>query len=1091
MFLIFNLALQNINMNKIISLILGLSFFISFGQDTKSKSDLEKVGLSALKFRSIGPAFTSGRIADIAVNPENHSEYYVATASGGVWKTENHGISYKPIFDGQGSYSIGCISMDPSNSNVIWVGTGENNNQRSVAYGDGLYKSSDAGKSWKKVGLEKSEHIGMIAINPNNSNEVYVAAYGPLWSSGGDRGIYKTSDGGTTWTKILEVSENTGFNEIHMDPRDSKILYATAHQRRRHVWTYLSGGPESAIYKSTDGGENWNKLTKGIPTGDKGRIALAISPANPDRIYAMIEGHGVYRSDDRGASFSFKDKYNTSGNYYVELIPHPNNEDIVYSMDTWMHYSKDGGASFQKVPEKSKHVDNHCLWINPKDPNQMIAGCDGGLYETYDNAANWHYKPNLPVTQFYKVAVDNALPFYNVYGGTQDNFSLGGPSRTKNAQGITNSDWFVTNTGDGFESAIDPKNPNIIYAQAQYGGLVRFDKKSGESVGIKPSPEKNEAAYRYNWDAPLLISPHNHKRLYFAANKVFRSDDQGTNWRVISKDLSQQIDRHTLPLMGKIWSVDAIAYDKSTSNYGNIVALDESPLQENLLFAGTDDGLIQVSENAGGDWKKMENFPGIPKNTYVNMLLCSKHDKNTVFAVFNNHKNGDFKPYVLKSNNKGSSWQNIGASLPDNAAVYCIVQDHKNKDLLFVGTEYGVHFSINGGNSWRKLGAGLPTIAVRDMDIQERENDLILATMGRGFYILDDYSLLRQLSDSIIEKQAHIFPVKDGLSFMESSPLGYGGVGFQGASYYAESNPATGVDFNIYIKKSPKSLKSKRKKEEKEKIKNNENPNYPSAEELRAEDREEGSYLIFTIKDDTGTEIVRFTKSYSSGINRINWDGRLSSNAYLSTNGKPQTNPYGANLALPGKYSLSIHSSINGNISSLITDHDFKINWLEENSLMAKDRLGLVQFQSDLEEARRKIRAISSFKNGLKNQITDLKANARNTPGADLKLLERLRKLEYSIAEIEQKLNGDKSLSKRNYDTPPSLMNRMNNAVWNSYYSTSEPTGEQKKNLKIVNEEIEALHFELKAMKTECKEINEILVKAGAPYLKDQLPDLK
>ena len=660
-------------MTRILFLIFCLfSISISAQDEKNDKKPIEKVGLSALKFRSVGPAVTSGRIADIAVNPEDYSEYYVATASGGVWKTNNHGTTFTPIFDGQGSYSIGCVTLDPNNANVVWVGTGENNNQRSVAYGDGLYKSEDGGKSWKKKGLENSEHIGMIAINPENSNEVYVAAYGPLWSSGGDRGIYKTTDGGENWENILEVSEHTGFNEIHMDPRDPNVLYATAHQRRRHVWTYLSGGPESAIYKSTDGGKNWNKLSKGIPGDDKGRIALAIAPSNPDVVYAMIEGHGVYRSDDRGASFNFKDKYNTSGNYYVELVPHPHNENIVYSMDTWMHVSIDGGKSFKRVPESAKHVDNHCLWINPKNPNQMIAGCDGGIYETYDKAKTWSFKPNLPVTQFYKVTVDNTSPFYNIYGGTQDNFSLGGPARTKNANGISNADWFVTNTGDGFESAIDPKDPNIIYAQAQYGGLVRFDKRSGESVGIKPSPNKGEAAYRYNWDAPLFISPHNHKRLYFAANKVFRSDDQGNNWKVISGDLSQQIDRHKLPLMGKIWSVDAISYDRSTSNFGNIVALDESPLMENLLYAGTDDGLIHITENAGTNWSKVESFTGVPKNTYVNMLIASKHDVNTVFAAFNNHKNGDFKPYLLKSTDKGKSWQNISGNLPEKGSVYAV-----------------------------------------------------------------------------------------------------------------------------------------------------------------------------------------------------------------------------------------------------------------------------------------------------------------------------------------------------------------------------------------------------------------------------------
>lgn len=1078
-------------MKKIAILFLALGSLSVFAQEKKDKSDLDKVGLSALKFRSIGPAVTSGRIADIAVNPTNHSEYYIATASGGVWKTKNHGVTYTPIFDKQGSYSIGCVSIDPTNTNIIWVGSGENNNQRSVAFGDGLYKSLDGGKSWKNVGLKKSEHIGMVAIDPTNSNTVYVAAYGPLWSSGGDRGIYKTTDGGNSWKNILEVSENTGFNEIHMDPRDPKVLYATAHQRRRHVWTYLSGGPESAIYKSTDAGVTWNKLKSGIPDGDKGRIALAISPSNPDRIFAMVEGHGVYRSDDRGASFSFKNKYNTSGNYYVELVPHPTDENIVYSMDTYMHVSKDGGKSFQRVPESAKHVDNHCLWINPNNSSQMIAGCDGGIYETYDEAAHWEFKANLPVTQFYKVTVDNQLPFYNVYGGTQDNFSLGGPSRTKNANGITNADWFVTNTGDGFESAVDPTDPNIIYAQAQYGGLVRFDKASGESVGIKPSPEKGEAAYRYNWDAPLLISPHNHKRIYFAANKVFRSNDRGNNWSVISDDLSQQIDRHTLPLMGKVWSVDAIAYDRSTSNYGNIVALDESPLTANLLFAGTDDGLVHVTENGGKSWTKISSFPGVPKNTYVNMIVASKHNANNVFAVFNNHKNGDFKPYVAKSTDKGGSWKNITNNLPEKGSVYSIIQDHKNKNLLFVGTEYGVFFTINGGDSWRQLKSGLPTVAIRDIAIQERESDLILATMGRGFYVLDNYDLLRSLADSIVAKSSHIFPIKAGLSFLEASPLGYGSVGFQGASYYSDENPKIGVNIDIYIKDSPKSLAAKRKKEEKKVTKAQGVIKYPKAEELRAEDREESSYLIFSIADASGKEIVRFTKPWSTGTKRINWNGRLSSKSGIRTGGKPKTNPSSANLAIPGNYSIRVYGSIDGIMNEVCSPTNFELKWLEHNSLLVDNKQMLTKFQLELDEARKNITAISKYKNHLKSRIVQLKANARNTPGADLKLLEQLRKIEYSIYDIEQKLNGDNSLSKRNIDVAPSLLRRMNSAMWNSYYSTSEPTGEQRKNLAIVKDESLTMSASLNKLNQELLVINKLLIDAGAPPLEGELPVIK
>ncbi len=459
-------------MQKFWTLLFALTITLSGYSQRKSKDDAPSwtsANTSAFKFRDIGPATTSGRIADLAVNPNNSAEIYLALASGGVWKTSNNGTTWKAIFDNENSYSTGCIEIDPNNSNTIWVGSGENNNQRSVAYGDGVYVSRDGGKSWTNTGLKESEHIGMIAIDPTNSSHVYVAAYGPLWKKGGDRGIYESKDGGQNWNRILEVSEHTGFNEIHMDPRNPNVLYAAAHQRRRHVYTHLSGGPESALYKSIDGGQNWNKVGGGFPSGNVGRIGMDISPANPDIIYATVEGHGMYKSTDRGESWSKQSGHETSGNYYVELIAHPTKESTVYSMDTYAHVSNDGGKNFNRIPKKLKHVDNHCLWIDPTNTKHMLIGTDGGLYETWDEMANWNWRANLPTIQFYRVAVDNDWPFYNVYGGTQDNNSLGGPSQTINRRGIINSDWIVTNGGDGFESATDPEDPNIVYAQAQYG----------------------------------------------------------------------------------------------------------------------------------------------------------------------------------------------------------------------------------------------------------------------------------------------------------------------------------------------------------------------------------------------------------------------------------------------------------------------------------------------------------------------------------------------------------------------------------------------------------------------------------------------
>lgn len=1075
-------------MRNLFAALLSLALLSLNGQ-SDDKSLLEKTSFSGLKFRSLGPALTSGRIADIAVNPHNFNEYYVAIASGGVWKTTNHGITFQPVFDDQPVYSIGCITMDPNNTNVIWVGTGENNNQRSVAYGDGVYKSEDGGSSWKNMGLGNSEHIGMIKVHPSNSNIIYVAAYGPLWSSGGDRGIYKSTNGGKDWERILNVSEHTGFNEIHLDPRNPDVLYATAHQRRRHVWTYVSGGPESAVYKSTDAGKNWKKIEKGLPAGDKGRIALAIPASQPDRIYAMVEGHGVYRSDDRGASFTFQSDYNTSGNYYIELVPHPTNPDIVYSLDTYLHMTKDGGKTWEKVPGKSRHVDDHSLWINPADPDQMIVGSDGGLYETYDNAQHWHFKPNLPVTQFYRVSVDNAKPFYNIYGGTQDNFSLGGPSRTINSRGIVNPDWFVTNTGDGFESQIDPVNPNIVYAQAQYGWLVRYDKKSGESVGIKPYPGKDEPAYRWNWDAPLLISPHDHKTLYFAANKVFKSTDMGSSWQEISGDLTQQIDRHTLPVMGRVQSVDAIAYDKSTSQYGNIVALDESVLKQGLIYIGTDDGLIQVTEDGGKNWRRQDNFPGIPKNTYVNQVLASQLDENTVFAVFNNHKNGDFKPYILKSTNRGKNWSSISGSLPAKGTVYALKQDYINKDLLFAGTEFGVFFTVDGGENWKQLKAGLPTIAVRDMEIQKRENDLVIATFGRGFYVLDDYSPLREVSTEMLEKDEHLFEIKDGLVFMEAQPLGYGQTGFQGASYYTADNPPTGAVFTYYLKETLQTAKEKRQQQEKEILKNNGTLKYPSAQELRLEDRQEGSYLLFVIKDAEGREVNRFTRSVQKGVNRESWDGRYSSTAEINDKGAPLTAANTANLAPPGNYLLSLYMSNDGNLSQIGEEKPFHLKWLGNNSLEAESREELLVFQRQAEDLRRKVKALENYKESLDKKITKLKAAARNTPGASLKILDTLRSLEYQLADIEIQLSGDESLAKRDFETPPSLLDRMGSVIWNSYGTTSAPTGSQQQNLQIAEEEYEEVLGAIKAINTEVEQIQQQLVKAGAPYLEDMLPE--
>jgi photosystem II stability/assembly factor-like uncharacterized protein len=1067
----------------------------------KSDTDpLASLSLNAFKLRSIGPALTSGRIADFAVNPIDPSEFYVASASGGVWKTINAGTTFTPIFDHQGSYSIGCITLDPNNPNIIWVGTGENNNQRSVAYGDGIYKSADGGASWKHMGLKNSEHIGMIAVDPRDSNVVYAAATGPLWSAGGDRGLYKTTDGGETWTPILTISENTGVNEVHFDPRNPDIIYAAAHQRRRHVFTLIDGGPESGVYKSVDAGKTWKKINKGLPPGDKGRIGLAISPTDPDYLYAIVEAQrgqaGFFRSLNGGASWEKQSSYASSGNYYQEIICDPKDKDRVYSMDTFLQVTDDGGKTWTALGDRSKHWDSHALWINPENTNYYLNGNDGGAYESFDRGQTWKFMPNLPVTQFYKIAVDYDEPFYNVYGGTQDNYSLGGPSRTNSAHGIVNSDWYTTQGGDGFESQVDPKDPNIVYAQSQYGNLNRFDKKSGESMGIQPKPRKGEKEYRWNWDAPLLISPHSHTRLYFAANKLFRSNDRGNTWKVISPDLTRQIDRNKLEVMGKIWPMDAVAKNASTSPYGTIVALDESPVKEDMLYVGTDDGLIQVTEDGGENWRKIESFPGVPKRTYVNDIIASHHGANTVYAAFNNHKNGDFKPYILKSMDAGKTWTSLSSNLPERGSVYALAEDHINKDLLFAGTEFGVFASLDGGKKWKQLKNGLPTIAVRDLAIQTREDDLVLATFGRGIYILDDYSPMRTLTEDTLTKEGHIFSIKDALMFVEKAPLGTLGSrskGFQGENYFTVPNPPVAATFTYYLKESVKTLRDQRREQEQETAKQKKPVYYPTYEQMRAEEEEMTPYLLFTILDEDDHVVRHLRSSAQKGLHRITWD--LCYPALDPTNlrdANPTSSGPSSTFILPGTYKVFMSKCVDGEITQLTDPVTFKAKPLGNTSLPAEDKAALVEFQGKVRKLSHSVNAASSMLRELGTRVTHYKVALKSVTIPHKELFSQITDLEKKLAEFQRQMYGDFIMSRLDLDTEPGIARRINSIIYEQWGSTSAPTQTQKDNYQIVLEEFAPIYQALKKIiEEDVKNIEKKLDEIGAPYTPGRLPDWK
>jgi photosystem II stability/assembly factor-like uncharacterized protein len=1059
--------------------------------EKKPQDPMSSGTFMGLKFRSIGPAFTSGRIADLAVNHCDHSEYYVGVAAGNVWKTNNSGVTWKPVFDKYGAWSIADVEIDPNNPHVVWVGTGEYNSQRAIGYGDGVYRSEDGGKSWKNMGLTKSEHIGRIVIDPRNSH-VYVAAQGPLWGPGGERGLYKSTDNGKTWKAILTVSENTGITDIVMDPRNPDVLYAAAYQRRRHVFTLIDGGPESAIYKSTDAGANWTKLTSGLPPGDMGRIGLGISPVNPDVIYAIIEAAGdtggFFRSTNRGASWEKRNKYvSGSPQYYNRIIPDPKDVDKVYSLDTVTKVTEDGGKTWRPVGNKNRHVDDHALWINPDDTRHLLIGGDGGLYESFDSGVNWLFKTNLPVTQFYRVSLDNALPFYYVYGGTQDNNSMGGPSRTIGSDGIVSADWFVTQGGDGFETQVDPEEPNIIYAQMQYGGLVRYDRKSSESIDIKPREGKGEA-YRWNWNSPLLISPHSHKRLYFGANILFRSDDYGNTWKKVSGDLTRQLDRNQLKVMGKIQGPDAVAKSASTSLFGNITAISESPLKEGFLYVGTDDGLIQVSEDGGQNWRKIEKIPGVPQMTYVCFLYASLHNADTVYAAFDGRKNNDLKPYLLKSADRGKTWTSITANLPQRGTVYNIAQDHVNPNLLFAGNEFGVFFTIDEGKKWVQLKAGIPTTQVRDIEIQKRENDMVLATFGRGFYILDNYTPLRELTPQILKKEAHLFNIKDALMFIPERGR-YG----QGETYFKAKNPDLGAVFTYYLKESIKTLKQKRIEAEKKAEKKGIDIKYPTIEELRAEDIESKPYLVFTIKDESGQVVRRLNTSAKAGVQRIAWDLRYPSPMPVRLTEGPGS-PFGRRsragmLVMPGKYSVTLEKYDNGEMTTLAGPQTFQVIPLKNTILPAKDRKAMVEFQVKISELARVVRGTGSAVTAVNERIKIIKKALLLTPGAKPQLMKQAENIETQLREILRALNGDDSIDKRNENQPPSISSRISRLMYGYMRSTAEPTQTMKDQYRIIGDEFEPQLEKLRQLvEKDLKKLEAEMEAVSAPWTPGRIP---
>ena len=1058
----------------------------------KKETGLTSSTFSALSWRSIGPAWASGRISDFAVNPKNKSEIYVGVSAGNIWKTENNGTTWKPVFDNYGAYAIGCLAMDPNNPYVIWAGTGENNHQRQLGYGDGIYKSEDGGGSWKNMGLKESRQIGGIVIDPRNSDVVYVAAEGSIWGPGGERGLYKSTDGGKTWAKVLDISENTGVNNIIMDPRNPDVLYATSEQRRRHVYTKIGGGPESAVYKSKDAGKTWDKIMSGLPSGDIGGMGIAISPANPDVLYLIMEAQGesggFFRSVNRGATWEKMSSYASSGQYYNEIYCDPINVDKVYSMETVSQVTLDAGKTWSAVGNNQRHVDDHALWIDPENTKHLYIGGDGGIYETFDGGVNYIFKSNLPITQFYRVNVDNALPFYNVYGGTQDNNSMGGPSRNITRSGVVNDDWFVTMGGDGFFVAIDPTDENIVYTEYQYGNAYRYDKRSEEVVSIKPIPPKGEKTYRWFWDTPLLISPHQKERIYMAANKVFRSNDRGDSWEVISDDITRNEDRNQFKVMGKHWSIDAVAKDVSTSQWGLIVSLAESKVKKDLIYAGTDDGVIAVTENGGGSWTRITSFPGIPEFTYVSDILPDKFDENVVYASFNNMLQDDFKPYIMKSTDKGKSWNMITNKLPVNGSIHTIEQDNKNKNLLFAGSEFSFFYSVDGGAEWIELKSGLPTIAIRDIAIQERENDLVIATFGRGFYIIDDYSPLQNFNLSLLEKEGHIFPVKDAKMFVETD-----GFDNQGSTYFKSANPSYGAVFTYYLKDVPKGAKAIRQEKEKALFEKGEFIPQPTYAELLAEEKEVKPYLIFTITDDKNNIVRQIYKSASKGTGRVNWNFTYSGfNPVTATKFDPVASGRNGIMAMPGTYKVAMALNTNGEIKELAAPVAFVCKPLDIVTFPSTDNTAKQAWLKDASDFARTAYGTISYATELLSRANAVLQALQQTPAATAEMKKETTRIINEIEAISFIFRGQPAKASTE-EVPPQavpLVDRLGEISITGYSYSGSISKIAKDQLTILKEEFPPVLERIKKAGEDLKKVEAGMESINAPWTTGRVPEL-
>ncbi len=857
-----------------------------------------------LEFREIGPANMGGRVDDFAVVESNPKIVYMALASGGVWKSINAGTTWGPIFDKEAVSTIGALALAPSDPSILWVGTGEQNNRQSSSWGNGVYKSTDCGSTWHQMGLTDTEHIGRIAIHPSNSDVVYVAALGHLWGSNHERGVFKTSDGGLTWKNVLFINDDTGVVDIAMDRQSPDTLYAAAYQRRRTVFGFNGSGPGSAIYKTTDGGVTWKKLTKGLPyekeeASETGRIGLCIYLRNPNIVYATVEhiNGGTFRSEDKGETWTKMSSTNPRPMYYSVIRVDPNNDLRIWVLGAPMSYSEDGGKTFTTQRVDRIHGDYHAMWINPADSNQMIVGSDGGVHWSYDAGKTWDFVNTLAIGQFYEIGLDMRKPYW-IYGGLQDNGNWGGPSRTSHSIGITNEDWFSVGGGDGFYVQVDPTDPNTVYAESQDGYVFRRDLRTTEAHSIRPRQAEGERL-RFQWNSPIVISSHNPKRIYYGAQFLFRSENRGDSWTRISPDLTTGTNRDTVPVMGKVPDGKTRSRHDGVQSWPCITEISESPLNPDVLWVGTDDGNLQVTRDGGKTWRNAaDRVPKLPKGTYlyVSRVVASRHGEGTAYATFDGHRMNDFGIYVLSTADFGETWKDLSSDLPRNNGIVNVIREHdRNPNLLFVGTEYGAYVSFDRGAKWAPIKMNLPTVPVDDIAIHPRDNDLIFGTHGRSIWVLDDITPLEKITETVLATDLHLFDMRPAISWRLFEHKGS-----TGHKMFVGPNPPYGAIINYYLKAKP------------------------------AEDKK----VHLTISDEAGKKIREIETSGEAGINRLAWDLRYDPPVKLSDDEKKEMQKelgyrgrgmLSTPLVDPGTYTVAVTLEKSSAAKSVTVEEDPRI----------------------------------------------------------------------------------------------------------------------------------------------------------------------